>query len=86
MALHRLDPQEIAARTARAVAAASALAAEHGLRVTEPRVLHEAFSVVIHLAPAPVVARVPVVLPRGFEREALLARQRRELEVVWIKL
>lgn len=85
MTTPHLEARALVARTAEAVAAASAIATEHGLRVTEPRVLHDAFSVVVHLAPSPVVARVPVVLPHGFGREALLARQRRELRVVsWL--
>jgi hypothetical protein len=42
----------------RAVAAAVAVAREHGLRVDEPVVLADLFSVQCHLAPAPVVAGV----------------------------
>lgn len=58
---------------------------ELGLDVTEPRVLHDLFSVVVHLAPAPVVVRVPVVLPRCNELAAQAARQRNELDVVaWL--
>lgn len=56
-----------------------------GLPVTDPKVLHDVFSVVVHLAPAPVVARVPVVLPPGFDGAAREARQARELAVVaWL--
>jgi Phosphotransferase enzyme family len=42
----------------RAVAAAVAVARDHGLRVDEPVVLADQFSVQVHLAPAPVVAGV----------------------------
>lgn len=48
----------------RAVAAAAALARAHGLRVEEPTVLHDLFSVMVHLRPAPVVARVPTWISR----------------------
>ena len=44
--------------TRRAVAAAVAVAREHGLRVDEPVVLNDQFSVQVHLAPAPVVAGI----------------------------
>jgi hypothetical protein len=40
------------------VAAAVTLARENGLRVDEPAVLAELFSVMVHLRPAPVEARV----------------------------
>jgi Phosphotransferase enzyme family len=46
-------------RSRGAVAAALAVAGAHGLRVTEPTVLNDLFSVMVHLRPAPVVARVP---------------------------
>ena len=51
------------ARTARAVGAAAAAGRQLGLEVREPRVLYDVFSVVVHLAPSPVVVRVPTVLP-----------------------
>jgi phosphotransferase family enzyme len=44
--------------TRRAVAAAVAVARDHGLRVDEPVVLADLFSVQVHLAPTPVVAGV----------------------------
>lgn len=44
--------------SASAVAAATTVASAHGLVVAEPRVLHVGANVVVHLAPAPVVARV----------------------------
>ncbi|MDQ2637384.1 MAG: aminoglycoside phosphotransferase family protein [Actinomycetota bacterium] len=78
-----LTPDEIAARTARAVSAATTAAAELGLRVADARVLYEAFSVVVHLAPAPVVARVPTVLPPSYTKspDTQTAQQRAELAV-----
>lgn len=84
-----LDPDQLAARTSRAVDAAVAAGRDLGLRVTDPAVLYDVFSVVVHLAPAPVVARIPTVLPASAEPDAELdavaARQRRELDVVrWL--
>jgi hypothetical protein len=46
-----------------AVAAALAVAAEHGLRCEEPVVLRDAWHVLVHLRPAPVVARVSTAIP-----------------------
>lgn len=51
-------------RSRRAVAAAVAVARAHGLGVTEPAVLADLFSVMVHLRPAPVVARVPTWVTR----------------------
>ena len=51
-------PTRRAAMTERAVAAAVDVAREHGLRVDEPVVLHDSFSLQVHLAPAPVVAGI----------------------------
>jgi Phosphotransferase enzyme family len=45
-------------RSRDAVSAAVAVAREHGLRVAEPAVLADLFSVMVHLRPAPVVARI----------------------------
>ncbi|MGH3889467.1 MAG: aminoglycoside phosphotransferase family protein, partial [Pseudonocardiaceae bacterium] len=58
-----LTSDELAARTDRA-AAAAATGRDLGLTVTDPRVLYDLFSVIVHLSPAPVVVRVPTVLPR----------------------
>jgi thiamine kinase-like enzyme len=73
-------------RTAQAVEAAAAAGRELGLDVTEPTVLYDVFSVVVHLKPSPVVARVPVVLPGALRDPAKAgARQQRELEVAqWV--
>ncbi len=48
----------------RAVAAALALAREYGLRVEESTVLNDLFSLMVHLRPAPVVARVTTYMPK----------------------
>ena len=51
-------------RSQRAVAAALALARENGLRVEERAVLNDLFSLMVHLRPAPVVARVATYMPK----------------------
>ncbi|MEV4562956.1 aminoglycoside phosphotransferase family protein [Nonomuraea sp. NPDC049419] len=59
-----------------AVAAAVAVAREHGVLVREPVVLNDSFNVRVHLRPAPVVARVPTVTALGRARpEEALARE-----------
>jgi hypothetical protein len=82
-----MTPHEIAARTSRAVAAATAAGRDLGLAVDEPRVLYDVFSVVVHLAPEPVVVRVPTVLPPSYLRapETQTGQQRSELAVAgWL--
>jgi hypothetical protein len=78
-----IDEAARAARTGRAVAAAHALAGEHGIHVEALVVLHDLFSVVVHLAPAPVVMRIPTVLPpsRQADPARTLAERRNELAV-----
>ncbi|MCA1282915.1 phosphotransferase [Saccharopolyspora sp. 7B] len=77
--------QQRADRTARALAAATAAGRDLGLDVGAATVLHDAFSVVVHLSPSPVVVRVPTVLPGGTDVETQAARQRSELDVVaWL--
>ncbi|GLZ76747.1 hypothetical protein Afil01_15540 [Actinorhabdospora filicis] len=74
-------------RTRRAVAAATAAARDLDLTVTDPVVLHDLFSVVVHLAPAPVVARVPTVVPEPLRADtaAQATRMLDELDVVaWL--
>lgn len=63
-----------------AVAAAVAAARAHGLTVGDPVVLHDGVNVVVHLRPAPVVARIATLTPllrpaiaRPFAREVGLA-------------
>jgi hypothetical protein len=51
-------------RSRRAMAGAVALAREHGLRVEEPTVLGDLFSMMVHLRPASVVARVATFMPK----------------------
>ncbi|MEO3791234.1 aminoglycoside phosphotransferase family protein [Nonomuraea sp. B10E15] len=54
-----------------------------GLRALEPRVLHDVFNVLVHLAPDPVVVRVPTLALASAAEQA--GRQRRELAVVgWL--
>ncbi|MFD0890388.1 phosphotransferase family protein, partial [Streptosporangium algeriense] len=80
-----LTPRQLAGRTSAAVEAALAAGRELGLTVTGPRVLHDLFSVVVHLAPSPVVARIPVVLPCPDDLAALTRRQQDELDVThWL--
>jgi hypothetical protein len=61
-----------------AVDAAVAVAAAHGVRCEKPIVLREAWHVLVHLWPSPVVARVtsgaPGVDPGDVERELSVAR------------
>ncbi len=80
-----LSPDQLADRRDRAAAAALAAGRSAGLDADRATVLHDVFSVVVHLEPAPVVARVPVVLPPGYTAAAQHARQQRELDVVgWL--
>ncbi|MFC7307150.1 aminoglycoside phosphotransferase family protein [Streptomyces monticola] len=80
-----MTPGRLAARTARARGAAVAAGRELGLDVRDAVVLHDMFSVVVHLAPAPVVVRVPTVLPPYAGLDTLGPRQRAELDVVgWL--
>jgi aminoglycoside phosphotransferase (APT) family kinase protein len=62
-----------------AVAAARAVAEEHGLASGDPQVLHDGANVVVHLRPAPLVARVATLTrllrdgTTSFAREVALA-------------
>ncbi|SDN46472.1 phosphotransferase family protein [Geodermatophilus sp. DSM 45219] len=67
-------------RAGRALLAARAVAAAHGVAAGEARVLRDGVNVVVHLAPAPVVARVATLTPllrpaplRSLTREVALA-------------
>ncbi|MGH8878895.1 MAG: phosphotransferase [Stackebrandtia sp.] len=76
---------DIADRRQRAVTAAVAAGRDLGLTVTDPVVLHDVFSVLVHLAPSPVVVRVPVVLPSATDAQAQDRMQTDELAVVaWL--
>ncbi|KQS71134.1 hypothetical protein ASG41_20500 [Modestobacter sp. Leaf380] len=69
------------------MAAAVDAALSVGVTGADPAVLYEAFSVVVHLAPEPVVARVPTVLPRTVRADlpARLRQMRAELAVTaWL--
>lgn len=80
-----LTPDQLAERSQCARRAAMEAGRELGLTVTDAEIIHDAFSVVVHLAPVPVVVRVPVVLPDGMELGALKSRQARELSAVhWL--
>ncbi|WP_017593109.1 phosphotransferase [Nocardiopsis potens] len=80
-----MTPERIARRTSAAVDAAVQTGRDLGLTVTDARVLHDVFSVVVHLAPAPVVARIPVVLPESEDPGSLARRQQAELDVTrWL--
>lgn len=80
-----LSPDQLADRCQRAVTAALEAGRALGLEAESATVLHDVFSVVVHLAPTPVVARVPVVLPQGYTPLLQRARQQRELDVVaWL--
>ncbi len=65
--------------TARALSAIMEAARERGLPRSRPRILRDVTNVLVHLEPAPVVARVPITLARlrpatWFETEIRLAR------------
>lgn len=80
-----MTAEQIAHRTRRAVDAAVHAGRAQGLVVTDARVLYDAFSVVVHLAPSPVVARVPTVLPHHADLDSVSGRQRAELAVTgWL--
>ncbi|MFJ8692062.1 phosphotransferase family protein [Streptomyces roseolilacinus] len=80
-----MTPDQLADRTSRALDAAVAAGRALGLTVTDATVLHDVFSVVVHLAPSPVVVRVPTVLPPYVDLDSQTARQRVELDVVgWL--
>ncbi|MFC9438418.1 phosphotransferase family protein [Nocardia sp. NPDC057030] len=80
-----MTPEQLVDRTSRAVEAAVAAGRALGLPVTDAKILHDAFSVVVHLAPAPVVVRVPTVLSGRAGLDDQAARQQVELDVVaWL--
>ncbi|MFC0110557.1 aminoglycoside phosphotransferase family protein [Kibdelosporangium aridum] len=80
-----LTDEQVAARTDRARDAAADAGRDLGLTVTEPQVLYNVFSVIVHLKPSPVVVRVPTVLPSWQTAEEQTRSQQRELEVAgWL--
>lgn len=82
-----LTDGQLAERTDRAVRAAADAGRALGLTVDDPVVLYDVFSVVVRLAPAPVVVRVPTVLPRtvAADPETQTGQQRHELAVTgWL--
>jgi hypothetical protein len=66
-------------RSRRAVEAAVSLARENRLRVEEPVVHNDLFSLMVHLRPAPVVARVATCMPKV--RKPISAWLKREIAV-----
>ncbi|MFJ4080705.1 phosphotransferase family protein [Streptomyces iakyrus] len=80
-----MTPDQMSARTSRALAAAVGAGRDLGLDVADARVVYDVFSVVVHLAPSPVVVRVPTVLPSYADAGSQAARQRQELAVAgWL--
>ncbi|WP_309501027.1 hypothetical protein [Saccharopolyspora gloriosae] len=80
-----MTSDQLADRTSRARAAAVEAGRELGLDVGAATMLHDLFSVVVHLAPSPVVVRVPTVVAPGAGPDAQAVRQRTELDVVsWL--
>jgi Phosphotransferase enzyme family len=63
------------ASVSRAVDAAVAVAASHGIAATEPRLLADRWNAIVHLAPAPVVARVAIRPALRRDARAALARE-----------
>ncbi|MGE2836243.1 phosphotransferase [Mycobacterium sp. SMC-4] len=80
-----MTTEQLADRTRRAAAAALRAATELGLGAERATVLHDVFSVVVHLDPEPVVARIPVVVTGAATPDDQTRRQQRELEVAaWL--
>ncbi|MFE1077660.1 phosphotransferase [Nocardiopsis alba] len=80
-----MTPEQISRRTTAAFDAAVGAGRDLGLDVADAKVLYELFSVVVHLAPSPVVARIPVVLPGSTDLDSLARRQQEELDVTrWL--
>ncbi|MFC0627865.1 aminoglycoside phosphotransferase family protein [Kribbella deserti] len=80
-----LTADQLTARTEHAIATAAEAARDLGVEVTDPTALYDAFSVVVHLKPSPVVARIPIVLPPEYDPATQAGRQRTELDVVaWL--
>ena len=80
-----LTADELADRTRRAMRAAMSAAHELGVRARTATVLHDVFSVVVHLEPEPVVARIPVVSTGDESPQRQIGRQQRELDVAaWL--
>lgn len=80
-----LSPDQLADRSQRAATAALEAGRALGLEAESATILHDVFSVVVHLEPTPVVARIPVVLPPAYAPQLQQARQQRELDVAaWL--
>lgn len=80
-----LTQDELADRTRRAAQAAMSAAHDLGVGAQTATVLHDVFSVVVHLEPEPVVARIPVVSTDDSSPQRQADRQQRELDVAaWL--
>ncbi|WP_338931365.1 aminoglycoside phosphotransferase family protein [Streptomyces netropsis] len=78
-----VNPNSLSKRAEEAVGLATRAGRRLGLRADEPRVLHDVFNVLVHLAPDPVVVRVPTLALASVEEQA--AKQRHELAVAgWL--
>ncbi|WP_370419344.1 phosphotransferase [Streptomyces sp. QH1-20] len=77
------NPNSLSKRAQEAVDLATRAGKRLGLRADEPRVLHDVFNVLVHLAPDPVVVRVPTLALASVEEQAV--KQRHELAVAgWL--
>ncbi len=70
-----MTAQTLSPLSRRALAAALAVAAEHGLRCDDPRVMRDASNLLVLLRPAPVVARVTTITSTFRSGDAWLARE-----------
>ncbi|MEU2515009.1 aminoglycoside phosphotransferase family protein [Streptomyces syringium] len=77
------NPNSLSKRAEEAVGLATRAGKRLGLRADDPRVLHDVFNVLVHLAPDPVVVRVPTLALPSVEEQ--VAKQRCELAVAgWL--
>ncbi|MFD7237554.1 phosphotransferase [Streptomyces syringium] len=77
------NPNSLSKRAQEAVDLATRAGKRLGLRADEPRVLHDVFNVLVHLAPDPVVVRVPTLALASAREQAV--KQRHELAVAgWL--
>ncbi|MEW2579928.1 aminoglycoside phosphotransferase family protein [Streptomyces syringium] len=77
------NPNTLSERAEEAVGLATRAGKRLGLRADGPRVLRDVFNVLVHLAPDPVVVRVPTLALASVEEQA--AKQRHELAVAgWL--
>jgi hypothetical protein len=70
-----MTPGEQSKLTRRGLAAVSAIAATEGLRFDEPKILRDRGNLLVHLAPAPVVARIATLTGTRRAGEGWLRRE-----------